>query len=403
MSSEATLEPDEIQRLRETMETAYDRRDFQTALETSSRILQHMPDDDDALYMQACCQYMLNQLDEALSACGRVLSVAPRHSLALQLSGKIYINLQQWESAFYYLKQALELDPEAATIHFNLAEAHYYSNDPNKSLKGWIKPTYVPGFVEAMSKAEQSVLKAMQLRPGNSSQHVLYALILNNLIREEEAQAQFREAIALDPMNSYAHSGYARLLYVQGRIKECRDHTEQALMLDANNEDAAIFADKLALFEKDPKSLYQELIRLQRTRARLTSTPAPFYMRIAKLMNEEGSNSPVKELRAYLKLVPDDLNAKLLFGQALYKDWRYFHAKRYFKKLGKHYPDNAYVEQWREKSKKVEFLDRYFLCPFAFFIVRPLGRFGEYIVVPSFLSVLWIMQWLKRRRGGVDA
>jgi len=65
--------------------------------------------------------------------------------------------------------------------------------------------------------------------------------------------------------------------------------------------------------------------------------------------------SAISLINLNMKQVPDDLNANLLYGQALFNDWRYFHARAYFKKLAKLYPDNPYAEQWYRNAARPAF------------------------------------------------
>jgi|GEM_PF-3448735 len=402
MSSETIMNQDHLQLMREEMHAAYNRRDYSEALELTFRILQHMPDDDDALFIQASCHFLFGNDDEAMEGCSQLLAINPKDARYTHFMGQIYLQMNKWNDAESMLKQALELSPSVPAIHCDLAKVYFYQWNHSVHPVGISKPYYYKRYMKSMKLAEQSILKAIELQPGDAYHHMLYGSILDRQVRDEEAEIQYREAIQLDPMLAIVHCRYGRLLYYQGRVKEARDHIEQALMLDATDGEALAFGQVLDQFESNPKAAYRSIVNHLRERVGRSSNPAPVYLTMAKLMLEGDGTPPVKELRAYLKLVPDDVNAKLLYGQALFKDWRYFHAKYYFKKLSKQYPDNVYAEQWYEKSKKVGFLDN-LLCLLGFLLIRPLIRFLNYIVYPVFILILWIVFLFTRRKGGVQA
>ncbi|MHA7965256.1 tetratricopeptide repeat protein [Paenibacillus sp. CAU 1782] len=382
MSNEKIIDTDIIQEMREKMDAAYARRDFTGSLEASYRILQHIPDDGDALYTQGSCYYMLLDYDNALQTCKQLLARDPEFSLFTQLTGRVYFELGEWDKSIQYLKQSAERDPNKASTFFLLADAYFRSKNPSQEVAGIYRRYLTADFLNTMELAEQAICRAIELRPAQAGQHALYGALLSTLVREEEAEVQFREAIVLEPMNSGVHSNFARHAYTQGRLKQCREHTEQALLLDPNDRQALFLAQKLELYQTNPGAVLVEVIKMQQIRTQIAPNPAPLYLNAARLMMEEGSLQPVAELRAYLKLMPDDQNAAILYGQALFNDKRYIHARSYFKRMLAQYPDNAYAKQWYEKSKKVSpvLILSSFLIHFLFY--HPVSWLMTYLVFP---------------------
>ncbi len=127
MQNQEIISPDIIEEMKEMTDVAYSRRDYEGVLETSYRILHHIPNDDDALYTIVSL-YMMSNHEEGLEACQTLLSYYPRHAYAFQLKGKIYPQLSQWDKVLHFLEQTLELEPSDATIHHNIAEAYFYVN-----------------------------------------------------------------------------------------------------------------------------------------------------------------------------------------------------------------------------------------------------------------------------------
>lgn len=109
-------------------------------------------------------------------------------------------------------EMSLALDPNSAEAH--LAMSYVYVNFD------WDWPA-----------AEKAYVKAIELRPGWSDNHHLYARMLLTLGRTEEALAQILRAQELDPLSPLIASSAAVILRAMGRFEEGLAQCERAFDL----------------------------------------------------------------------------------------------------------------------------------------------------------------------------
>ncbi|MCG8590783.1 MAG: tetratricopeptide repeat protein [Proteobacteria bacterium] len=129
-----------------------------------------------------------------------------RESLALEPQPAIYNDLgfvleRQGladEAAEFYRK-ALELDPQSASAHYNLAASLARSGK--------------------LTEAERHFRAVLEVSP-SSRAHTGLGLVLGQQGKMDEATASLRDAIALDPKNAAAHDQLGTILVQQGKLEE---------------------------------------------------------------------------------------------------------------------------------------------------------------------------------------
>jgi predicted Zn-dependent protease len=388
------IEDQRIEELRETINHHYEAGKYEQALELIHELLRELPDDWHGLMRLSQCQLMQECFEEAEQAAKRLLEQDPHSDHVLLLLSQIYRNQAKWTIAIEYLEQAMTENPEWDVLHYNLAEILYRKENVSLAVEGYFTSRISPHYLKNQGRAEASLLKAMELSPGKMEHHALYGLVLDRLLRVDEAEAQFHQAITLDPMSPFSHAAYAEFLYIQGKFKEFRDHAHQALMLDPHDPMSKDLAAKLDAYEESPVNVLKSLAGTHRLRAKFSKNPAYHYLRAAMLMIEYGDLEPHKELKAYLRLVPDDQSVQLLYGKALFDSWRYLKAQRYFKALQKQYAGNAYAEEWLLRCGNVSFYRKYILYP-TFFAI---GKSLYYIFFPPIKLLAWPIYLYNRRK-----
>ena len=141
------------------------------------------------------------------------------------LKGRYYWSKRTEEGAtkaLDYYTQAIKKDPNYALAYTGLADAYCslgFSFDVG-SL-----PTR-----EAMPKAKEAALKALELDNSLSEAHTSLAMI--NLLYDWDwpsAEREFRRAIDLDPNNANAHHWYSHYLLPMGRTQESLAESKLAL------------------------------------------------------------------------------------------------------------------------------------------------------------------------------
>jgi TolB-like protein/DNA-binding winged helix-turn-helix (wHTH) protein/Flp pilus assembly protein TadD len=143
------------------------------------------------------------------------------------LKGRFYWNKRTSDAmlkAAAYFQQAIEKDPGYGAAYSGLA-------DSNSGLvwHGFVSPA------EALPKAYEAALKAIEVDPGSAEAHASLALVLHHRFDWQRAEAEFRRAIQLDAQYPNAHHWYGDYLSVNGRHAEALREAKQAADLDPLN------------------------------------------------------------------------------------------------------------------------------------------------------------------------
>jgi len=92
------------------------------------------PDDAASLYALALQKQREGRPGEAARLYRRVLAKEPRHFQALNNLGVVYLTLKQYRRARIRLNDALQIRPDYADAHYNLACLYAQKNDTKQSL-----------------------------------------------------------------------------------------------------------------------------------------------------------------------------------------------------------------------------------------------------------------------------
>lgn len=111
--------------------------------------------------------------------------------------------------------KALDLDNELSEAHSSLA---------------LVQQDYEYDF----EAAEKSYLRSIELNPNSSLAHQGYALLLAQLGRHDEAREEFKQALAVDPLSVVGNWVYSFGLFMARRYDRCIEQANRALELDPN-------------------------------------------------------------------------------------------------------------------------------------------------------------------------
>jgi TolB-like protein/Tfp pilus assembly protein PilF/predicted Ser/Thr protein kinase len=115
--------------------------------------------------------------------------------------------------------KALELDPDLAQAHTELAAIHFYGD--------W-----------DWTGAEKEFRRALELNPGDADSHRYYSFVLAALGRENEAVAESRKAQELDPLSISTQVNAGFVLYYTREFDKAIEQCRKALDLDPNSAGA---------------------------------------------------------------------------------------------------------------------------------------------------------------------
>jgi TolB-like protein/Tfp pilus assembly protein PilF len=142
----------------------------------------------------------------------------------LYLKGRYYWDKRTPESmhvAVDAYNQAIALDPNYAVAYDGLADCYLFNAVGDLTYR------------EAMLKAKENVLKAIDLDNTLAEAHTTLAFIKENFDYDARgAESEFKRAIELDPKYPIAHQFYGGFLVQTGQAEEGLAETRRALELD---------------------------------------------------------------------------------------------------------------------------------------------------------------------------
>lgn len=140
------------------------------------------------------------QLREAEDIYQQVLRHDPRNADAMHLMGVLAQQAKQSAVSVEMIRRAIEVKPDAAVFHFNLAEAYR--------------------ALEKFAESEQALRRAVELEPEYADAYNHLAIVLLELERAAEAEAACRNALDIDAEHIAAWGNLGNALRVQKRFPE---------------------------------------------------------------------------------------------------------------------------------------------------------------------------------------
>ncbi|MCX8107733.1 MAG: tetratricopeptide repeat protein, partial [Verrucomicrobiae bacterium] len=156
------------------------------------------------------------------------------------ITGKNYLDQQQWEKAIPLFEKSLELEPGRPDAHLNLANAYLLSGNPDKAVehaqqalsfdRNLAAAYYVAacGYMRLgrFTEALQMLQSCRDLDPEVAAVHYHLGVAHQELGHYEDALAAFQETIRLDPKHPAAHYALSRALLRTGRQEEAQKALE---------------------------------------------------------------------------------------------------------------------------------------------------------------------------------
>ena len=200
---------------------------------------------------------------------------------------------KSWDGAIANYRKALELEPNDAVTHYNLALALKYKGESREALKEF--------------------QAALQLQPKWAEAHYGIGAVWYDLQDQDAAVKELRTAEALDPLNPATHRLLARIL------------AEQNNLADAEHE------LKLALRLKPSVDTYVELGVVEGQLGKLTDAAAQFrhairldpkiaaaHLMLGIVLRRQGDHDgALTQFRTAVALNPDSADAQYNLGREL--------------------------------------------------------------------------------------
>jgi TolB-like protein/DNA-binding winged helix-turn-helix (wHTH) protein/tetratricopeptide (TPR) repeat protein len=111
--------------------------------------------------------------------------------------------------------KALEIDPLLADAHYDLGIAHFFHD--------W-----------DWAAAEREFKRAIEINPNYAAPHEMYAHLLSNLGRHDEALVESSRSLELNPLSLISNAIRGQILFFAGRYDEAAAHLQNAINIEPN-------------------------------------------------------------------------------------------------------------------------------------------------------------------------
>ncbi|HEY3927686.1 MAG TPA: tetratricopeptide repeat protein [Candidatus Koribacter sp.] len=154
------------------------------------------------LLVQATDQMKAQQWDQAVATMQQAVAVDTTHDLVFAKMGEAYLGAKQYPQAADAYSKAIQLKPDAAAYHNNLAQAYAKSNQTDKAIAEY----------DSAAKLDPTQAGTYYFNEG---------AVLTNLGKTDDANAAFDKAIAADPNKSDAY--YQKGVNLMGKATTGKD------------------------------------------------------------------------------------------------------------------------------------------------------------------------------------
>ena len=189
--------------------------------------------------------YQNGDFDKAEKLALSITQEFPKHPFSWKALGAILKQTGRVLESLAPSQKAVELSPQDAEIHNNLATTLNELKQLEKAEASFreaiaLKPNYVEAHnnlggtlleLGELDKAEGQFRKAINLRPDYAEAHNSLGLTLKELGRLEEAEASYRNAISLKPDYAKAYNNLGIILAELGRLDEAEVSFKKAISL----------------------------------------------------------------------------------------------------------------------------------------------------------------------------
>ncbi len=173
---------------------------------------------------------------EPAAVLGGTIYIWEENDVVLNLLGMLLMNSNQFPEAAKALERAVQLQPNDAALHSNLASAL----------------ARIGKMPEAIGHLRQSI----KLNPGYDETHITLGSLLASNGAAQDAIAEFERAVELAPNRADVHVNLADILYENGQPIKATEHYQTALRLQPNSVHAyAKLAKVLAALDRSQDAI----------------------------------------------------------------------------------------------------------------------------------------------------
>ena len=292
------------------------------------QVLQHVPDNPDALHFLGVLRDQTGQSQSALELIGKAVTKDPNNADAHNNLGLVQQKLGQPDKAVASFRTAVKLRPTHARAHHNLAVALRQRRELDGAIAAARQAIqHEPTFGEAFNtlgavlldndkpaEALDAFKQALAVQPNYGEALSNCGAALQRLGRFDEAVEHCRRAIAAMPDHAEAHNNLGVALSSLGQRDEAIKSYRKAISLRPDYLDAqSNLANDLALTGRETEAItrWRQIVREHPSFARA-------YVDLAGTLSRQGKHDEAHDLLVEAtKLQPDDAPVRNQLGWVL--------------------------------------------------------------------------------------
>lgn len=261
---------------------AQENGDLPVALSRLHQAVEIDPEYLPAQYRLAQVNLDMNRSEEAYALFNALLGDAAFKAAAHNGLGQVFLQKQEYTRAAEHFTQALQLAPEATSIHYPLALSLRASGEQQLAKQ------HLQQFGKREIVINDPLVNALEALKDPASRHFVAAM--SAILKKEYANAisEFESGLEYEPENTAARTSYARALYLNNDKEQSREQLNQVI---AQEPDKILALFLLALLndesndDKEAAKLYERVIKLDPAHEGAHFFLGNYYLRINDYRN----------------------------------------------------------------------------------------------------------------------
>ena len=223
----------------------YHAGDLQQAEEVSRGVLEHEPDNTEALHILGIIALQRGNYDIAFDLVSKAVIINASNPTYHNSLGNVLKKQGRLDEAINCFQKALQLKPDFAFGYYNLGNTFKDQGRFDKAIECYQKALQLkPDFVEScnslgcmlmnqgrFSDAIECYQKALQLKPDYVQAHSNFGNVLRGQGRLEEAAEHLQKALRLKPDYAEAYCNLGNVLQDQGKLSKAIECYQKVLQL----------------------------------------------------------------------------------------------------------------------------------------------------------------------------
>lgn len=231
----------------------------QTAVQMGELLLEHAPQNPNVHHLAGFIYGRVGDQTAAVKYFRQAIALnGQMPSYHYNLAEALY-HQSEWQLAEQSYRQALSLDPRHARACRKLAEVLYNQGRLDEAIKHYSQAIrLIPNDTEAHYKlgwalqglgayelAIDCYRQTLQLKPDFAEAYNDLGVALDALKQYSEANQAFQQAVRYNPDLVFPHKNLGRTLEKQGQLEQARDCFRRALALDPEDAELRIYTETL--------------------------------------------------------------------------------------------------------------------------------------------------------------